>query len=83
MSKKLGYFIAFVFVCGLYTSDAAGQDENLVLHLQFDEGSGTVTADASPTGLQATLEGNYEWTTGRFGQAVAFTDGRAVLCGIV
>jgi hypothetical protein len=79
MSKKLAYFISFVFVCGLYTSDAVGQDENLVLHLQFDEGSGAVTADASASGLQATLEGDYEWTAGRFGQAVAFTDGRAVL----
>jgi len=79
MSKKLAYFISFIFVCGLYTSDSTGQDENLVLHLQFDEGSGTVTADASATGLQATLEGDYEWTAGRFGQAIAFTDGRAVL----
>jgi len=79
MSRKLAYFISFVFVCGLHASSAAGQDENLVLHLKFDEGSGAVTADTSVTGLQATLEGDYEWTSGMFGQAVAFTDGRAVL----
>jgi len=79
MSRKLAYFISFVFVCGLHASNAAGQDENLVLHLKFDEGNGAVTADTSATGLQATLEGDYEWTSGMFGQAVAFTDGRAVL----
>jgi hypothetical protein len=79
MSRKLACFISFVFVCGLHAPYAAGQDENLVLHLRFDEGSGAVTADTSATGLQATLEGDYEWTTGMFGQAVSFTDGRAVL----
>ena len=79
MSRKLAYFISFVLVCGLHASNAAGQDEHLVLHLPFDEGSGTVTEDRSETGLQATLEGDYDWTTGMFGQAVAFTDGRAVL----
>ncbi|MBC8218123.1 MAG: hypothetical protein H8E73_06625 [Planctomycetes bacterium] len=79
MSRRLAYFISFVFVCGLHASNAAGQDEHLVLYLSFDEGSGTVTQDRSETGLQATLEGSYDWTTGMFGQAVAFTDGRAVL----
>ncbi|MHC4430995.1 MAG: LamG domain-containing protein [Planctomycetota bacterium] len=79
MSRKLAYFIFFVFVFGMHASDAVGQDEDLVLHLRFDEGSGGVTADTSATGLQATFEGDYEWTAGMFGQAVAFTDGRAVL----
>ena len=45
MSRKPAYFISFVFVCGVYTSNVVGQDENLVLHLQFDEGSGTVATD--------------------------------------
>ncbi|MHC4144998.1 MAG: LamG domain-containing protein [Planctomycetota bacterium] len=79
MSKNLVYFISLVFVCGLHIFNAAGQDEHLVLHLPFDEGSGTVTQDMSKTGLQATLEGSYDWTTGMFGEAIAFTDGRAVL----
>ncbi len=49
------------------------------IHLSFDEGTGAVTEDKSQTGLQATLEGDYQWTTGRYGQAVEFTDGRAVV----
>ena len=79
MNKKVVYFIFFTFVFGTWTSDVAGQNEYMVLHLLFDEGSGEVTQDMSPTGLEATLEGSYDWTTGKFGQAIAFTDGRAVV----
>ncbi len=79
MSKKLIYLFSFVLVCGVQTPGAASLDDHLVLHLPFDEGSGAVTEDRSQTGLQATLEGDYQWTTGRFGQAIEFTDGRAVV----
>jgi hypothetical protein len=79
MCKKLIYLFSFVLVCGVQTPGAASLDDHLVLHLPFDEGTGAVTVDRSQTGLQATLEGDYQWTTGRFGQAIEFTDGRAVV----
>ena len=79
MCRKLLYLFSFVLVCGVQTPGAASLNDHLVLHLPFDEGTGAVTEDRSQTGLQATLEGDYQWTTGRFGQAVEFTDGRAVV----
>ena len=79
MYRKLIYLCSFFLLCGVQTSGAAGPADHLVLYLPFDEGSGAVTADASATGLQATLEGSYEWTAGKFGQAVGFTAGQAVL----
>jgi len=79
MCRKLIYIFSFVLVCGVQTPGAASLDDHLVLHLPFDEGTGAVTQDRSQTGLQATLEGDYQWTTGRFGQAIEFTDGRAVV----
>jgi len=69
--------LALVFV--LCTWGSAAPDDHLVLHLPFDEGSGTVTGDESPAGLQVTLGGSYQWTTGQFGQAVAFTGGQATV----
>ncbi len=68
---------SFVLVLALAGSASAG----LVLHLPFDEGSGDVTADISPSGLQATLERDFQWTAGMFGQAVTFTDGHAEVSG--
>ncbi|MCP4608883.1 MAG: LamG domain-containing protein [Planctomycetes bacterium] len=79
MCKKLIYLFSFVLLCSVQTPGVANLDEHLVLHLPFDEGTGTVTGDRSQTGLQATLEGDYQWTVGMFGQAIEFTDGRAVI----
>ena len=75
------YLVSFALVCGVQTPGAAAPEDHLVLHLPFDEGSGTVTEDISKTGLQVTLEGDYQWTTGMFGQAVAFTNGWAEVSG--
>ena len=79
MWRRLIYLVFFVLACGVQTSGAAGPDDHLVLYLPFEEGSGAVTEDKGPSGLQVTLEGSYEWTTGKSGQAVAFTGGRAVV----
>ncbi|WP_449064746.1 LamG-like jellyroll fold domain-containing protein [Planomonospora algeriensis] len=42
-------------------------------HWKFDEGSGTITQDASGHGNTATLQGTAGWGTGRTGQAMAST----------
>jgi len=81
MSKKLICLVSFVLVLGVQTLGADSLDDYLVLHLPFDEGSGAVTEDTSASGLQVTLEGDYQWTAGNFGQAVAFTDGFAEVSG--
>ncbi|MCP4256363.1 MAG: hypothetical protein GY774_02420 [Planctomycetes bacterium] len=77
MCKKLTYLVPLVLVLALAGSASA----ELVLHLPFDEGSGAVTEDVSASGLQATLERDYQWTAGIFGQAVSFTDGHAEVSG--
>jgi len=77
MCKKLIYLVSFVLVLALAGSASA----ELVLHLPFDEGSGTVTEDVSASGLQVTLERDFQWTAGNFGQAVSFTDGHAEVSG--
>ena len=79
MCRRLIHLLCLVLVCGVQISQAADPEEHLVLYLPFDEGSGTVSADESPSGLQATLEGGYEWTAGISGKALTFSAGRAVL----
>jgi len=79
MCKKQILLISFVFLLGVKSLSAEGIEDYLVLHLPFDEGNGTVTSDTSNTGLQATLEGNYRWITGKFGQAVEFINAQAVV----
>jgi hypothetical protein len=84
MCKKLISSVSFVAVLSLVLTsvgNAADPEDYLVLHLPFDEGSGAVTEDTSAAGLPVTLEGEYQWTTGMFGQAVAFTNGWAEVSG--
>ncbi len=84
MCRKLVCLVSFVAVLSLVLTsvgNAAGPEDYLVLHLPFDEGSGAVTEDTSASGLPVTLEGEYQWTAGMFGQAVAFTDGFAEVSG--
>ncbi|OUU09688.1 MAG: hypothetical protein CBC00_06110, partial [Verrucomicrobia bacterium TMED40] len=45
-------------------------DNNLVLYLPFDEGTGTTTLDRSSSGKDGTLVGNPTWVTGRRGFAL-------------
>ena len=51
--------------------DAAAPSEVLV-HLRFDETSGTTAADSSGNGWNATLLNAPAWTTGRLGGAINF-----------
>jgi hypothetical protein len=48
------------------------QEEGLILHLPFDEGSGDTVADLSDTGLDGTVLGNAEWVKGIKGEAINF-----------
>jgi hypothetical protein len=45
---------------------------NLLLHLPFDEGTGTAAADTSGNGHIATLFGGAAWTAGKTGSAIQF-----------
>ena len=47
-------------------------DPTLVGYWKFDEGSGTVAADASGNGNHGTLQNGPIWTTGRIGGALRF-----------
>ena len=44
----------------------------LVLHLSFDEGAGSVAKDSSKFGNDCTLNGNPVWINGKFGKALEF-----------
>ncbi len=65
---------AFAFLSGgllpLFFA-AASPDPSLLLHLPFDEGSGTLAIDQSSQALEAEL-GNVQWATGAFGTAARF-----------
>jgi hypothetical protein len=53
------------------------QEEGLILHLPFDEGSGDTVADLSATGLDGTVHGDAEWVKGINGGAINFDGGSA------
>ena len=48
------------------------QEQGLILHLPFDEGSGDTVADLSATGLDGEVFGNAEWVKGIKGEAINF-----------
>jgi hypothetical protein len=56
----------------LLQKPAPARDPSLVAHWKFDEGSGTVAADATGNGLSGTLRNGPTWSTGRIGGALAF-----------
>jgi hypothetical protein len=47
---------------------------HLLLHLTFDEGSGTTAADSSGFGRNGTLGGGATWVAGKMGTAVQFNE---------
>lgn len=53
----------------------AASEDYLVGHWSFDEGSGTVVADASGSGNDGELVGDASWVAGKFGQALDFGAG--------
>ncbi len=62
-----GFAVMFVFI-GLSLGAYAAND--LVLHLTFDEGSGTIAKDSSSFKNDCTLKGNPAWIDGKFGKAL-------------
>jgi len=58
--------LVFVFSISVYAA------KDMVLHLSFDEGSGTVAKDYSSFKNDCTLKGNPKWIDGKFGKAVEF-----------
>lgn len=70
-ARRISVFCALA----LFAHGAAALNmDGLVLHLTFDEGSGTVAADASGSGNDGALVGNVAWTAGQHGSAVAVSD---------
>jgi hypothetical protein len=53
------------------TVTVLGLDVGLAGHWRFDEGSGTVAADASGGNNEATLRSGAQWADGRFGKALS------------
>src|SRR4051812_14207249 len=70
-----------LFICfGLLTlfCGAAEPDPALRLWLPLDEGVGTLTADSSPSRLEAELT-NVQWAKGAFGTAARFGGEKAFI----
>jgi hypothetical protein len=59
--------IVFLMLAWSINSHAANQ---LVLHLSFDEGAGSVAKDSSKLKNDCTLKGNPKWIDGKFGKAL-------------
>ena len=60
------------------TPDVSSLRKGLVGYWKCDEGTGSVTADASPGGNTGTLKGGPTWTTGLFGSAVRLTGTQSI-----
>ncbi len=64
-------------ISGLTVSSAplpfASTDPSLILHLHFDEGSGSQLFDSSPLASTSTINFAPVWVPGRFGPALEFT----------
>ncbi len=68
MCRRLVYLISFIVVLSV-VSDARA---DLVAHLRFDDGSGTVASDTSGNGNDGTLNGGPKWVAGYVGGALEF-----------
>ena len=70
--------VAMCVVVMLCVAAYAAEDtaSALVLHLKFDEGSGTTAKDASVNANQAVLNGACNWVAGKSGKALEF-DGQS------
>jgi len=61
--------IVFLMLAWSINSHAANE---LVLHLSFDEGAGSIAKDASKFKNDCALKGNPKWIDGKFGKALEF-----------
>ncbi|MBN2593758.1 MAG: hypothetical protein JXA81_09645 [Sedimentisphaerales bacterium] len=76
MSRQSISFISLILVSGLLLTNAASAvglgDPDLIGYWQFDEGTGTTTADRSLNGYNGTIYGGTTWTEGVYGSALQF-----------
>lgn len=67
-----------LLACGFFgaaaTSAAAVATDNLIVHYDFSEGSGTTITDLSGNGNDGTLVGNEYWLTGQLEFGYAYVD---------
>ena len=76
MHQRLRSAVLVACVAGLGLASVAGAaDPSLVGWWRFDETSGTVAADSSGNGNDATLYGGPQWVTGTLGGAVQIDGG--------
>jgi len=68
MCRRLVYLSSFVLVLSV----AADAPADLVAHLRFDEGSGSVASDTSGNGNDGALNGDPQWVAGYVGGALEF-----------
>jgi hypothetical protein len=69
--KVLTVVTMLVFLTLAWSINSHAANE-LVLHLSFDEGAGSVAKDSSSFGNDCTLNGNPVWIDGKFGKALEF-----------
>jgi len=70
-ARRISVLVALALIAhGASALDKSG----LVLHLTFDEGSGTMAADSSGAGNDGTLVGNVSWVAGAVGGAISISD---------
>ena len=73
-----GMFVLLLSACVWAGEDAASA---LVLHLKFDEGSGTAAKDSSGKGNDGALQGTCKWADGKVGKALEL-DGKGAYVDI-
>jgi len=72
------HVLSSLFVLAAMVAPALAADPSLVLYLPFDEGQGTVAADASSYASNGAIVGNAQWIEGAKGMALEFVNGSHV-----
>ena len=71
--KVLAMCVGFLMLAGFNQSYAKDViDEHLILHLDFNEGSGNIVSGKSAVINDGAIHGNAKWVEGRFGKALEF-----------
>ncbi len=86
MCKNYNHFLLFTLIalaltCSLAWSFDPLGDPDLIAWWTFNEGKGTLAADSSKNGRDATVNGNAQWIPGIYGNALEF-DGTDDYVGI-
>jgi len=63
-------FIFVILVIITFIAQSTMAQQNLVLYLPFDEGSGTTVKDLSGNGNNGTINGAVKWTDGKINKAI-------------